>query len=49
MVLIKGGPANSGTKRAKKAPSKDWTCQNGHTNRGYATRCLTSGCREKRP
>lgn len=48
-LLVKGGPAGSGTKRAKQDPKPDWTCQCGHTNRGYAVRCLHAGCRERRP
>lgn len=45
---VQGG-TNAGCKRPLAAPHKDWACSQGHPNRGYAIRCLTSGCREKRP
>jgi hypothetical protein len=47
-MLVRGGPANSGTKRPLKDPAADWVCVNGHPNRGYASICLTDACREKR-
>lgn len=48
-LLVTGGPAYSGHKPALKERPKDWTCANGHPNRGYAVRCMTDGCQEKRP
>lgn len=49
-MLLKGGPANSGTKKPLAPKHKDpWRCVNGHDNRPYAVTCLTLGCREKRP
>jgi hypothetical protein len=26
-----------------------WTCENGHVNKGAWTRCLTAGCNVRRP
>lgn len=46
-VNVPGG-ANSGIKRPKSEPRKDWSCSNGHANRGYVVRCLVTGCNEKR-
>jgi hypothetical protein len=43
------GGTNAGCKRPLAEPRKDWDCPHGHRNRGYAIRCLTSGCGEKRP
>jgi hypothetical protein len=47
-LLVKGGPAGSGSKRPLAAPRAAWRCSNGHENRGFAVRCLTFGCNEKR-
>lgn len=49
MLRVNGGPANSGCKLPLKEPAKDWVCSGGHENKGWWTRCLTSGCNERRP
>jgi hypothetical protein len=49
MLLVNGGPANSGCKRPLREPRAGWTCSQGHDNKGYVVRCLTGGCNEKRP
>lgn len=49
MLRINGGPANSGTKVPLKAKPAEWTCAQGHENKGYWVSCMTQGCREKRP
>lgn len=47
-MRVYGGMTRAGVKKALQEPRKDWKCSNGHTNRGYCTRCLTEGCNEKR-
>ena len=47
-MLIKGGPANSGTKLPKRDARDRWECSQGHSNKGYWVRCMVSGCNEKR-
>lgn len=47
-VNVPGG-ANSGCKQPLREPREAWTCRNGHDNKGFATRCLTAGCNERRP
>lgn len=46
-VKVPGG-ANSGCKQPKQPPHAEWTCRNGHDNKGTWTRCLTTGCNVKR-
>lgn len=46
-MLVRGGVTGAGRKR-RRQPAGDWRCKNDHPNRGYATRCLHDGCREKR-
>lgn len=48
MLIKVAGGTNAGRKREHKPP-KPWTCRDGHDNKPYASRCLTSGCLEKRP
>lgn len=48
-MLVTGGPAQSGRKRGKReARTADWTCDHGHVNPKFATRCLMLGCNVKR-
>lgn len=47
-MLLRGGPANSGTKLPKREPDGPWTCSQGHDNKAAWVRCMTSGCNEKR-
>ena len=46
-MLVKGGPANSGSKRPLREKGKDsWRCECGTEHRYYVARCGT--CRVKR-
>lgn len=49
MLRVNGGPARSGVKLPLRDQRPDWTCSQGHANRGWCIRCITSGCNEKRP
>lgn len=46
-VKVQDG-TGAGCRRPLKQPHTSWTCPNGHVNKGFATRCLTSGCNEGR-
>lgn len=46
-VNVAGG-TNAGRKRPLADPRTPWYCPARHLNPGYATRCLTDGCNEKR-
>lgn len=46
-VRVSGG-TGAGKKRPLREPAKGWTCSHGHENSGYATRCLTLACNERR-
>lgn len=46
-VNVAGG-SNAGCRPALKDRHHDWTCVNGHSNKGFATRCLTAGCNVSR-
>lgn len=48
LAKVEGG-TGARCKQPLREPAKDWRCQQGHTNRGYATRCLERGCNERRP
>lgn len=46
-VRVSGG-TGAGRKRPLREQRGKWLCVNEHPNPAYATRCLTSGCNEKR-
>lgn len=49
-LLIKGGPANSGTKRGMKERHGPWACPScKRINQGFIVRCLVVGCNAERP
>lgn len=47
-VRVKDG-SGAGRKRPLREPRETWRCESRHENPGYATRCLTLGCRDRRP
>lgn len=48
-VRVQGG-TGAGRKRPLREPLKaPWVCSRGHESPGYATRCLTAACNERRP
>lgn len=49
MVKVWGGMTGAGHKKALKEPHKEWECEQGHPNPGYARRCLSDGCNVWRP
>lgn len=48
LCRVKDG-TGAGKRRERVVPKHQWTCSHGHVNPGYAARCLTSSCLERRP
>lgn len=49
MLVVKVAGGTSAGRKRPLHPPKPWTCRDGHDNKAYASRCLTTGCLEKRP
>lgn len=47
-MRVYGGMTGAGNKKTLHEPYEAWKCPNGHENKGYCTRCMTTGCGEKR-
>lgn len=49
MIARVAGGTRAGRKRPLREPAREpWLCVRAHLNPPYATRCLTTGCNQKR-
>lgn len=47
-IRVNGG-TGAGCKPPMREMPGEWLCENGHSNKGAWSRCLTAGCNVKRP
>jgi hypothetical protein len=46
---VAGGTGAGSEMHRRTVPKEQWTCTNDHKNPGFAVKCLSSGCRDRRP